>query len=207
MLGARRQQSSPADLLTKREPNRLLTPAPLVSSPAMLDLPPLQDWKSFTNARYKFSFKYPADLIIGDSPDNYVTFYSGRDYRESSLGNKAVWQTSYCNEVLLIVKALPHLKSNYKSLKAIYEEVAPGFAQTYVDDKGRSWTLVNYGSVTGGFVYDADIETKTNFYSVNIQVGIFSLACYLYKSPQEDVSRESDILIKKILSTFEILIQ
>ena len=39
---------------------------PIAKTPAVVD--PMADWKTYTNAKYGFSFKYPADWTVQESP-------------------------------------------------------------------------------------------------------------------------------------------
>lgn len=69
MLGARRQQSSPAGLLTKPESNQLPTATPfqrLSVAPTIAagHIGPTTNWKTYTTSEYDISFRYPFDAKV-----------------------------------------------------------------------------------------------------------------------------------------------
>jgi putative hemolysin len=71
-----RGECQPGDSLVTPEPT--LSPTPVASSPTPTSLPPLvidETWATYTNDKYSFSFRYPANWILKEitGPDNTMS--------------------------------------------------------------------------------------------------------------------------------------
>lgn len=102
------------------------TLSPTVSSPSSNPADPTANWKTYTNTKYGFSFKYPKiweseeeKMALLDNPDNVeITFFPVGETHNKSVGGNFILSVSYVGDK----RTVDYVKSEY-SPKALKTEI------------------------------------------------------------------------------------
>jgi len=173
---------------------------------------PTANWKTYTDPKNTYFFKYPSSFFPLITENNSVLFFENQTAAktyDNCIKNRLGTLQNPCSGIILSVGLSIKISSSLNS-------GSPDLIKELVDSQNRTWkTEGPVPGIEGAANYTAEYKFENNFYSVDMQIGEAEFAKYLGKtliienpkgtfdySPE---SKEFKDFGDQILSTFKFI--